>query len=101
MPTLAQLEKLLALDPADPFVLYGIAMEHAKKGDHGRAVEFFDRCLAADAGYCYAYYHKAKSLEALGREEVARAALRAGLEASRRAGDSKAMSEIAGYLDAL
>ena len=30
MPTVAQLEDLLAESPDDPFLLYGIAQEHAK-----------------------------------------------------------------------
>lgn len=101
MPSLAQLERLLAADPADPFVLYGIAQEHAKSGAHARAVEFYDRCLAADPAYCYAYYHKAKSLEALGREADAVQTLRDGAAAAKKAGDEHAVSEISGYLDVL
>lgn len=99
MPSVADLEKLLAESPADPFVLYGLAQAHAKGGGHERALEFYDRCLAADPGYCYAYFHKARSLEAMGRRSEAAGALRAGLDAARGAGDAHAMSEIAAYLD--
>ncbi len=101
MPSIERLEKMLALDPSDTFVLYALAQEHAKAGDHSLAVEFYDRCLAVDQAYCYAYYHKAKSLEELERGGDAVATLRAGLEAAKGAGDGKAMGEIAGYLDAL
>lgn len=101
MPSIERLEKMLALDPSDTFVLYALAQEHAKAGDHGRAVEFYDRCLGVDRAYCYAYYHKAKSLEELNRGADAVETLREGLEAARVAGDEKAMGEIAGYLDAL
>jgi tetratricopeptide (TPR) repeat protein len=101
VPSIERLEKMLAADPEDTFVLYAIAQEHAKAGDHDRAVAFYDRCLAVDAAYCYAYYHKAKSLEELGREADAVATLRTGLEAAKGAGDGKALGEIAGYLDAL
>lgn len=95
-PRLAQLEKLLALDPADAFVLYGIAQEHAKDGaaGHERAIPFYDRCLAADAAYCYAYYHKAVSLIALGRVDEARQTLTAGQAAAKTAGDTKALGEL-------
>ncbi|MFT3686319.1 MAG: hypothetical protein QM783_15600 [Phycisphaerales bacterium] len=63
---LAKLEKLLALDPADTFVLYGIAQEHGKAGDFAKAIEFYDRTLAADPAYCYAYFHKARAQQAAG-----------------------------------
>lgn len=101
MPSIEQLEKLLAADPADAFVLYGLAQEHAKRGDTARAVEFYDRCLAVDPEYCYAYFHKAKALEAAGRAFDAVTTLRAGIAAAKRAGDQHALSEITGYLDEL
>jgi len=99
-----RLSKLLALhaaDPADAFCLYGIAQEHARAGRHGEALEWYDRTLAADPAYCYAYYHKARSLEDLGRALDACATLRAGLDAARRAGDGHALSELNAYLDQL
>jgi tetratricopeptide (TPR) repeat protein len=101
MPSIEQLEKLLAADPADPFVLYGLAQEHAKRGEHARAIEFYDRCLAADPHYCYAYFHKARTQESAGRKAEAISTLKAGLAAARKAGDQHALSEIQGYLDEL
>lgn len=103
---LAKLEKLLEADPNDPFVLYGIAQEHAKAGGgagagHERAVEYYDRCLAADPSYCYAYYHKALSLQALSRREESRAAAKAGLAVAQSANDAKATSELSNLLAAL
>ena len=99
MPSIEQLERLLAADPRDPFVLYGLAQEHARTGDHARAVEFYDRCLEADPRYCYAYFHKAKSQEASGQNADAVTTLKAGLGAARATGDQHAASEIQGYLD--
>jgi tetratricopeptide (TPR) repeat protein len=104
MPSIAQLEKLLTLDERDSFVLYALAQEHAKLGGptgHAKAIEFYDRCLAADPAYCYAYFHKAKSLEALGRSAEAAGTLRLGVHAARNAGDAKAHSEIAAFLNAI
>lgn len=101
MGRLEQLTKLLEADPRDAFVLYGIAQEHARAGRHAEAVEWFDRCIDADAAYCYAYYHKAKSLEAAGNPEHAAHTLRTGLAAARRAGDHKAASEMQALLDEL
>jgi len=101
MPSLEQLERLLTLDPADAFVLYAIAQEHAKVGRHAQAVEFYDRCLAVDPNYCYAYYHKAKSQQHMDREPDAAATLRAGVDVARRVGDAKALNEMQGFLAVL
>lgn len=101
MPSIADLQKLLAKDPADPFVLYGLAQEYAKKGDHAAAVGFYDRCLAADPAYCYAYFHKARSLEALGKVPEALETLARGVAAARAAQDGHALSELSGYLEDL
>jgi len=101
MPSIEQLERLLAADPNDPFVLYGLAQEHAKAGATERAIEFYDRCLEADAAFCYAYYHKARALDAAGRKDDAVASLRAGAEAALTHADAQAAGEIAEYLAAL
>jgi tetratricopeptide (TPR) repeat protein len=101
MPSIADLEKLLAAEPHDAFLLYGMALEHAKTNNHAKAIEWYDRCLAADPAYCYAYFHKARSQAALGQTEKAIATLTTGSVAARRAGDGHAASEIQAYLDEL
>jgi tetratricopeptide (TPR) repeat protein len=98
---LDRLTKLLEQDPSDPFVLYGIAQEHAAAGRTAEAVAFFDRCLAADPAYLYAYYHKARAQQSAGVDEAARATAQAGLSAARAAADSKALSELSAFLDEL
>lgn len=94
MPSIEQLHRLLAADPNDPFTLYALAQEHAKRGEWVAAIAHYDRCLAADPAYCYAYYHKAKALDAAGDRAGARAAVAAGLSAARLARDQQAMSEL-------
>ena len=101
MPSIADLERLLERSPDDPDLLYGLAMEHAKAGRTDTACGFFDRCLAADHAYCYAYFHKARTLEAAGRIDEALGVLRAGAAAARAAGDRQAIAEIDSYLDEL
>jgi len=93
---LAKLMKILAADPGDAFVLYGIAQEHGKAGDFARAVEFYDRTLAADPSYCYAYFHKARCQAAAGEMAAARQTALAGVQAAHRAGDGKALNELTG-----
>ena len=98
---IALLRKMLEAEPTDAFCLYSMGQEHAKQGALLEAVEWYDRTLNADPDYCYAYFHKARALEQLGKQEDAVATLRLGLEHARACGDSHAASEIASYLDAL
>ena len=98
---LAKLLKILALEPTDAFTLYGVAQEYAKIGDTASAVAHYDRCLAADPGYCYAYYHKAKTQVDSGDESAAIATLKLGIETAKRVNDGKALGELTALLDSL
>lgn len=91
---LAKLLSLFAADPDDTFVLYGLAQEHAKAGDHAKAIEFYDLTLVSDPAYCYAYYHKAQSQRAMGDASGALKTVAEGIQASRTAGDAKALNEL-------
>ncbi|MBI1304535.1 MAG: hypothetical protein GC172_12235 [Phycisphaera sp.] len=101
-PRSERFDKLLALlaaEPDDGFVLYGLAQECQKLGRLNDAIGYYDRTAAADPKQCYAFFHKAKALEALGRSGDAIATLRQGLAQARAVRDNKAASEIEGYLD--
>lgn len=97
MDRIAQLEKLLAAEPSDTFVLYSLGQEHAKAGRHEEAVAWYEKCLEADAGEHYAYYHMARSLEAMGEEGRAMDVLTTGLERARADGNQKAAGELAQF----
>jgi tetratricopeptide (TPR) repeat protein len=99
MPSIPDLQRLLEKDPNDAFLLYGLAQEYAKAGDTAKAVEFYDKCLVADPGYCYAYFHKARALLAAGDRERAAATVKEGMAAAKKVGDGHAMSELSGFLD--
>lgn len=101
MSRLEQLHRLLEKSPKDPFLTYGIALEHKKLGEFEKAVEWLDRTILVDPNYCYAYYQKGQMLEQLGRTGDARSAYQAGIEAARRIRDSHAESEIAGAYELL
>jgi thioredoxin-like negative regulator of GroEL len=96
-----KIEQMLEGQPNDPFLHYGLAMEHVKEGDIGAALERFDRTLSMDADCVAAYFHKANTLVGVGRIEEASAILRAGIEAARRKKDSNAEGEMQGLLDSL
>ncbi|MDB5295238.1 MAG: repeat-containing protein [Phycisphaerales bacterium] len=96
-----RLVKLLAMldrTPGDPFTLYAVALEHKKSGRPAEAIEFLDRTIQFDPGYCYAYFQKGQVLEDQGDVEGAKAAYRAGIAAARAKGDAHALSELEGQL---
>ncbi len=97
MPTREQIQKLLDLEPDDPFMLYAMATFHAQNNNHKEAVEFFEKTIEADSDYCYAYFHMARSLQALKRIEEAKIVLDHGLEAALHTNDAKGISEIKSY----
>ena len=99
MPSIEQLESLRAASPDDPFLMYGLALEHAKAEQHDEALTWFDQCLANDPEYCYAFYHKAKSLEMLRRFEDAAEVLRDGIKVAKSLGDAHAESELNTFLE--
>lgn len=101
MPSIEQLEKLLAADPNDAFTLYALGQEFAKRGETDKAVAFYDRSIAANPDDGYTYFHKARALQAAGRVQEGIAAVQAGIAAARRAGDNKALTELGGLLDEL
>ncbi|MGC4033715.1 MAG: hypothetical protein QM754_18680 [Tepidisphaeraceae bacterium] len=94
MPRLDQLQALLAKTPNDPFLTYGIALEHKKAGQPDSAIEWLDKTLALDAKYCYAYYQKGQVLESQGKYDAARIVYAGGIKAAREAGDAHAQGEI-------
>jgi tetratricopeptide (TPR) repeat protein len=101
MPSIPALLAMLEKDPADPFLLYGLAQEYAKAGDFTRALESYDRCLTADPAYCYAYFHKARAQQTSGDLTGAVATVILGQAAARKAGDAHALSELSGLRDEL
>lgn len=98
---LEKLREMLAKQPNDPFLLYGIGMEHKKAGDHKSAIEHFDRVVQVDPGYCYAYYQKGLTLEETGDINAAKQAYLQGIEAAKAKGDDHARSELEAALSLL
>jgi tetratricopeptide (TPR) repeat protein len=91
---LTKLQAMLQRQPDDPFLLYGIAMEHKKLGQTDLALEYLGQTLAVDPAYCYAHYQTGQVREMTGDTEGARRAYHAGIEAANRAGDQHAKSEL-------
>ena len=101
MPSIAQLEKLLSLDPADPFVYYCLAQEHAKAGDHDQAIVSYAKVIELDSTYCYAYFFQGQSLQELGDMDQAKQVVAQGIEIAKQTNEAKAISELTGLLESM
>jgi Tfp pilus assembly protein PilF len=96
-----QLEEMLAADPNDSFVRYGLAMEYAGGGQDQEAVRCLRELLARDTNYVPAYLQAGRALIRLGEDDEAREVLRAGINVAKRTGDDHAAGEMAGFLESL
>jgi tetratricopeptide (TPR) repeat protein len=92
---------MVAQNPSDSFLRYGLAMEYRNGGDLEAAVREFRGLIDASPDYSPAYFHGGQTLERLGRPEEARELYKAGVEVTRRKGDQHALSEMQGALDLL
>ena len=94
-----RLEEMLAEDPKDPFLRYGLAMDYASAGDDETAAKCFAELIQASPEYVPAYLQAGQVLSRLGRDDEARAVCRAGVAAAQKQGDGHAAGELQGLLD--
>ena len=76
MPTskrMQQIEAMLADEPNDPFLRYGLAMEHSSLGDDSAAVQVLQQLIQLDpqAPYIPAFLMCGQALQRLGRDTEA------------------------------
>jgi tetratricopeptide (TPR) repeat protein len=98
---LETLMNMLAQNPADSFLRYGLAMEYRNSGDLEAAVSEFRSIIAANPDYASAYFHGGQTLERLGRLEEAKELYRKGIEVTTRKGEDHARGEMQAALDML
>ena len=91
---LEKLQQMLVKSPADTFLLYAIAQEHKKSADYPAALDYFNRVLAQDPGYCVAYHQAALTYEMAGDNESAKKWYRDGIAAADKKGDQHAKEEM-------
>ena len=98
-----QIEAMLADDPDDPFLRYGLAMEQASAGDDAACIEVLRDLIGrtAAAPYIPAFLQAGQALVRLDRIAEACAILRQGVEAAGKAGDTHAQGEMQGLLDSI
>src|SRR5262245_1793656 len=102
-PRMAQIEAMLAEDPDDAFLRYGLAMEHASAGDDATSVEVLRDLIVrtSEKPYIPAFLMAGQALVRLDRITEAQDMLHHGIAAAARAGDSHAQGEMQGLLDSI
>jgi tetratricopeptide (TPR) repeat protein len=60
---LENLRNLVAQNPSDPFLLYGLAMEYRRLGELDAAIERFAELISSDPEYVPAYLQYGQALE--------------------------------------
>jgi tetratricopeptide (TPR) repeat protein len=96
-----KLEALLADDPGDVFLCYGLALELEKEGDHEASLARLRELQTQSPPYVPAFFMAAQQLTRLGRIDDARSALRAGIEHARQQGNAHAAGEMSEFLAGL
>lgn len=98
---LEALKAMVARDPNNGFLRYGLAMEYRNAGDLSAAMGEFRALREVNPDYAAAYFHGGQTLERLGRLEEARQWYEQGIEVTTRRGDLHTRSEIQTALELL
>lgn len=98
---LEKLETLIAKGATDPFVHYARAMELRSLKRHDEALAAFGEIRVRFPTYVPSYLMCGQLASELGRIELAREVLNAGIEAARKAGDDHTLSELTTTLASL
>lgn len=98
-----QIEAMLAEEPDDAFLRYGLALEHAGQGDDAACVQILRDLIARTSAkpYVPAFLQAGQALVRLDRIPEACEVLRQGIDSAHRAGDSHAESEMMGLLESV
>ena len=99
---MAQIEAMLADDPDDAFLRYGLAMEHASTGDDAECATVLRDLIARTAAnpYVPAFLQCGQALMRLDRTRRRATCCGKVSRPPRRAGDTHAQGEMQGLLAA-
>jgi predicted Zn-dependent protease len=101
MDKIAMLNEILANDPNNAFARYGLAMEHAGRGETDTALAEFAQLLEQHPDYAAGYFMAAQTLAKAERTDEAKVRLTQGITSARRTGNQHALSEMQAMLDDL
>lgn len=96
-----QIEEMLADEPNDAFLRYGLAMEYVSAGNDEAAARCFQELVAVAPDYVPAYLQAGQVLLRLGRSGDARTFWGQGITVARKAGDAHAAEEMQGFMAGL
>lgn len=96
---LDRLREMLAAEPDDPFLHYGVAMEHLSAEDWTAALAAFQDLQAKFPHYVPTYYQYGKLLFETGKGQESMRILRQGMDVARAAGDRHALGELSQLLE--
>jgi len=96
-----KIEAMLADDPGDTFLRYGLAMELEKEKDHEASLAQLRGLMSDHPAYVPAFFRAGQQLASIDRVSEARTALRNGIEHARSQGDAHAAGEMAEFLASL
>lgn len=89
-----RLKELLKQSPSDAFVLFALAKEFEKVGNHQQAIDFLQNLIESQPDYVGAYYHLAALLKSKDRNDEAMKIYNLGMDIARKIGDQHAYSEL-------
>lgn len=101
MGRLEQIREMLAQEPHDEFLRYGLAMELAKQERYAEAIAAFEELLKNKPEYVPAYFMAGRTQEQAGEPEQARAWYERGIAMARKVGNHHAADEMTAALEAL
>jgi len=89
-----QLEKLLGTPRDGALLRYSLGLEHAKAGNHDKAVQYLRDAVERDVLYSAAWKALGRSLTELEKNEDALIAYEKGIAAAQKKGDRQAEKEM-------
>lgn len=92
-------EQILAGDPSNTAVLFGLAKEYEKAGDDRRLIEMLERYLATADDEGNAYGMLARAYERTNEQDKAREAYQRGAESAMRHGHPSMAEEYRELLE--
>jgi cytochrome c-type biogenesis protein CcmH/NrfG len=96
-----QILELLAEEPNDPFLRYGLAMEYVSEGNDDEAVRWLRELLRSSENYVPGHLQLGQALLRLGRLEEAKTAWERGVRVARVQGEQHAAEEMQGFLESM
>jgi hypothetical protein len=92
---------MLAEDPGDLLLRYGLALELAKEAKHDESLAILGELMREEPPYVPAFFMAGQQLAGRGMTEQARTALRDGIQQARQQGETHAAGEMIEFLAGL